>query len=242
MSNKITQDTTGFTVDDWNAIRDMVKGSNDPYNVTVEEINRAQSGKGYVFKGTRNEVDNAIASYKTSAQYTDKLKAKEAATSQANASTAVQGYETPEFKFDPNNPYLNQQRQAIEQSSQEVGRAIQKQLASRGLTDSGQLGRSLSALYKQKQSGVQQAVGQDFVRQQQNAAQEDSQKFSKLLQKYNVSSTDYNNYMDQFYKSQAVAQQNALQQWLTAPEKIGIDIGTELLKTAVKAAVSPVAV
>ncbi len=232
MSVKITQDTTGFDTTDWDNIREMVAGTNDPYGVTKEEVSRAQNGGSYFFKDTRDDVDRAIAAYKNSQTYKDRRASRTATETQQVVSDEIKSYQSPEFKFDPNSQFLIQQRRIIEGQTRDAGRDLQKQLASRGLTDSGMLSRSLAKLYGQKQAATQQVTAQEYLRQLDETTKDDALKFSRMLQKYNVSTQDYNTYMDNFYKNQAILQQQALNRWMQDPVKIGIDIGTAILKEA----------
>jgi hypothetical protein len=182
------------------------------HGVSLADVNNAQSGAPMNAQ-TLDAFKGMLGAYQGSDTYKTEQASTAADTAKTAAANAVQNYQTPEFKFNPNSLSLSTARANINQGAQQAGQQAAQAIAQRGAVDSGQLNRSLAATNLQAGQMGANATAGEYGAQQNQANLTNAQNFNQMLQKYQISADQSKDLMDKFYANQAQLQSNAYDQW-----------------------------
>lgn len=160
-------------------------------------------------------IDRAFEWYKGTSDYSN---ARSAATAKAQEQTPIEKLSTfsadyeknNPFTFDKNNPYLQTQQRTAENQLKQASTGAASMLAQRGTTDSGQAYRTGAQLAGQAQGQMSTLTGQDYLRQMGEYQNKEGTAYNQALTGYNLGFQEKQAALDQYYKDQAIQQQQAL--------------------------------
>lgn len=163
--------------------------------------------KGWDKANNRWETDDE---YYTRMSRQDTNKAKSA---EENLRNAVTSYKPEEFKYSTSNPYLASIQRQYGSGMEQTKEAITKNLASRGLTDSGLATRAYAKAQQAQTQDMANIAGQDYLRQYNQYIGEEQNRWNRLMGQYSVANQAYTQAKDDYFNQLAIQQQNAINEY-----------------------------
>jgi hypothetical protein len=122
----------------------------------------------------------------------------------------IQNFKNDAFDFNMNNPMVNALKSQFGTQEKSNSQEMARNMAARGVTDSGQMDRALIGRQQAEQGAMTQIAGSEYARQLSDWKETNREKYARMLKSYELESADYQRSMDEYWQNLTLQQEKAM--------------------------------